>query len=83
MSRSGEDLLYVSQAGGFSVVRERHGERRHWLDVLCGGVGMYERRLTMTAAEVAEFAADPEALTGLAARVRKWPEVFGERVVTL
>lgn len=83
MPRPDEDVLYVNDEASFSVSREQHGSRRHFLDVLCGGVGMFERRLEMTAEEVESFRHDPTELITLADQVRKWPERFGQRVSVL
>jgi len=55
----------------------------HYLDVLCGGSGMYEVRVTLTSAEIADTGGQWESLEALALKVCRDPNVFADRMAYL
>ncbi|MEE3626111.1 hypothetical protein UCD39_19355 [Nitrospirillum sp. BR 11752] len=55
----------------------------HVLSVLCGGVGMYELNIPLTAVEAARALADSAYLDGLASEIRMHPQQFAPRSVML
>jgi hypothetical protein len=75
-----EELLLVDHDRMFSVSREREGAGRYFLDVLCGGVGLFERRLVLNSEEIGWLHEQRSLLHTLAAQVRKWPERFEGRI---
>lgn len=52
----------------------------HYLDVLCGGAGMYEVRVTLTPTEVADTGGRWESLDALALKVSRAPDAFADRM---
>ena len=71
--------LYIDREASFSVSLEP-STGRYYLDVLCGGIGMFERRLPLTPEEVESFKRDPNEIRTLALQVRTWPERFEARL---
>lgn len=55
----------------------------HYLDVLCGGAGMYEVRVKLTSTEVADTSGHWESLDALALKVCRDPDAFADRVTYL
>jgi hypothetical protein len=74
-----EKLVYVDPEGRFSLSRHRW-KNEFYLDVPCGRVGLFERRLTLTTGEVQNFERDVATLHVLADEVFVHPEKFGSRV---
>ena len=74
-----EKLLYVDLQGRFSVSRHRW-KRQFYLDVLCGRVGLFQRRVTLFDDEVSAFERDPSSIAELAEQVFARPETLGTRV---
>jgi hypothetical protein len=74
-----EKLIYVDPDGRFYLSRHRW-KNEFYLDVLCGRVGLFERRLTLTDYEVQSFERDAATLEALADEVFAHPEKFGSRV---
>lgn len=62
------------------VVDERTGA--YFLDVVCGGVGMYVVRIRLTPEEIEDFKRNETSLDGLARQVSYDPDRFAERLVT-
>jgi hypothetical protein len=80
MCSDAPETVYVNHEDHFSVVRQRGTPDRYFLDVLCGGIGMFERRIEMTPEEIEMFRTNPQDLRVLALKVNKWPERFTERM---
>lgn len=72
--------LYVDHDDYFTVSRERFGSR-YYLDVLCGEIGVYERRIELNREEIDEFNRDPRALRVLALRLTQWPDRYKDRLL--
>lgn len=78
----GMDTLHIDRDEGFEVYRERFGDQRYFLVVLCGnGIAQYsECRLEMNTEEVEWFRHDTQQLKTLARQVRHWPHRFTGRL---
>lgn len=74
-----DELLHVDQEEMFSVRRDNE-TNAYYLNVVCGGVAMFERRLTLNAEEADWFRNDPQQFLTLVRQVRKWPERFQGRI---
>lgn len=74
-----EELLQVDREEMFSV-RHDNEANAHYLDVVCGGIAMFERRLTLNAEETNWLRNDPQQFRTLVQQVRKWPERFQGRI---
>ena len=79
IKRLREEVLHLDREEMFSVSREGV-TGRYFLDVLCGGVGMFERRLEMNPEEIGWFLHDHQQMKTLVRQVRAWPDRFEGRL---
>jgi hypothetical protein len=67
--------LYVNKEWLFTVFQDRRTQE-HFIEILCGTVGMYPVRVKLNRKEVALFKKDPTRLVPLAMKILRSPEGF-------
>jgi hypothetical protein len=61
----------------YTVLEDWRG--RLFMNVLCGGIAMYDVRIELTAEEIEIFRGDPSGLDALATKIAYSPESFAHR----
>ncbi|MBK8575467.1 MAG: hypothetical protein IPN90_07270 [Elusimicrobia bacterium] len=74
------ETIYSNSGMMFSVLKDKESEK-HFLEVVCGTIGMYEVTIPLTREEVLDFKIDPSRIHRLVKAVIDNPsEIKKERV---
>jgi hypothetical protein len=69
--------LYDNEKWMFTVLLDEE-TGNHFLEVMCGGVGLYPVRVKLSDEQIQDFRNDPESLFGLASRILQTPSEYSK-----